>query len=92
MIASSSSSTSLFSIQALQNSLTADTQAAETPQVVASILPQKAIDEFALRFNAAMIEMLNTQGVSPSSPLSKKLRAYTTAGVVAPVQGTSRFV
>ncbi|WP_158747201.1 hypothetical protein [Acidisphaera sp. L21] len=91
MIANSTSPVSQFTTKALQNSLTADTQAAETPQVAAAILPQKAIDEFALRFNAAMIEMLTAEDVSPVSPLSKKLRAYTTAGV-APVQGTSRFV
>ena len=55
------------------------------------MIPQAAINEFALRLNVALIEMLNAQGVPNASPLSKKLRAYAAAGT-APVQTTSRFV
>ncbi len=89
MIASSRSSVSHS--QGLQNTLAAADQAIEQSPVAASLIPQVAIDEFALRFSAAMIEMLAGQGVSSASPLSKRLSAYTASGI-APVTATSRFV
>ena len=90
MIASSTSTPAQLATQTLQNSLTAGAQATEQTQVAAA-LSQIAINEFALRFNAAMIEMLTTQGAPTPSPLSKKLKAYSAAGV-ASIQATSRFV
>ena len=91
MIASSTSTLSQIATPNLQNPLTADAQATEQTQAVVAALSQIAINEFALRFNAAMIEVLTAQGVSNASPLSKKLRAYSGVGA-APVKTTSRFV
>ena len=91
MIANSTSAPPQFATQTLQNSLTADLHATEQTRVAAASLSQVAINEFALRFNAAMIEMLTNQGVSDASPLRKKLKAYSTAGV-APAGASSRFV
>ncbi len=92
MIANSTSTLSQFATPVLQNSLTADTQATESTQrTAAAALSQVAINEFALRFDAAMIEMLAAQGVSNASPLSKKLKDYTSPRI-GPVKTTSRFV
>ena len=91
MIASPPSALPHLAPQTLQNPLTAEDQAIENSPVVATMIPQAAINEFALRLNVALIEMLNAQGVPNASPLSKKLRAYAAAGN-APVQTTSRFV
>ncbi len=91
MIASSTSTPFQFAPKTLQNPLTAETQTADQPLVASAALSQTAIDEFALRFNAAMIEMLAAQGRSDASSIGKKLKAYSTAGV-APVKAASRFV
>ncbi len=90
MIASSTTTPSQLTTQNLQNSLTAEASATERSPVVAA-LSQAAVNEFALRFNAAVFEMLATQGVSSASPLSRRLKAYSPAGVAA-VAATSRFV
>ena len=91
MIASSTSTPTQFTPQSLQNLLTAEPQATEQTRDAVAALSPVAINEFALRFNAAVIEMLASQGNSNSSPLGKKLKAYSTAGV-APIKATSRFV
>ena len=91
MIASTPSPFAQFATPILQNTLTADIQASEQTRVAAASLSQVAINEFALRFNAAMIEMLTAQGVSNASPLGKKLKAYAAPSVAA-VEATSRFV
>lgn len=90
MFANSIPGVSQSTSQNLQNSLTADLSATKQTQGVEAMISQTAIEEFALRFNGAMIEMLAAQGVSATSPLSKKLRAYATAEV-APVKSTLRF-
>ena len=91
MIASTPSVAPVSATPTLQNSLTADAQLFQKTDVARAVIPQIALNEFALRFNASMIEMLNAEDVSPASPLSKKLRAYATAGV-RPARTASRLV
>ncbi len=78
MISNSASFAPVVSTQSLQTSLTADPQTTEQALAAVSLISQKAVDEFALRFNAAMVEMLNAQGAtSQTSPLGKRLKAYS---------------
>ena len=90
MIASSTFSLAQQTSQVLQNTLPADAQTTEQSRAASPLISQVAINEFALRFSSAMIEMLANEGVSPTSPLSKRLKAYAAAGV-APVGAASRF-
>ena len=91
MISSSTSTVSVSTPQSLQNSLTAVSETTESAQVVTSLLSQKAVDEFSLRFNAAMVEMLSAQGAtSQNSPLSKRLKAYASERD-APLRSTLRL-
>ena len=78
------------SAQGLQNSLKADPEMTERALAATSLIAQKAVDEFALRFNAAMVEMLNAEGAtSRNSPLNKRLRAYVSDDV--PLRSTLRL-
>ena len=90
MIPSSTPGAIQSASQGLQNALPADLSATKQTQIAETMISQRAVDEFALRFNAAMIAMLAAQGAPAASPLSKKLRVYATAGIV-PVRPKSRF-
>ncbi len=88
MISNSASVAPVFNAQSVQTSLTADPQTTEQALAATTLISQIAIDEFALRFNAAMFEMLNAQGAtSQNSPLSKRLKAYA-AGRDVPLRST----
>ena len=91
MISSSTSSQAISRAQSLQNSLTAVSETTESAPVANSLLSQKAVDEFSLRFNAAMVELLSAHGAtSENSPLSKRLKAYA-SGRDAPLRSTLRL-
>ncbi len=92
MISNSASVASVSSAQNLQNSLIAEPQTTEQALAVTAWIAQKAVDEFAQRVNAAMVEMLNAEGAtSQDSLLSKKLRAYSSKTDV-PLRSTLRMV
>ena len=78
-------------LSSLQTAVASDTQVAEQSNVTARLVSQAAVDEFTVRFSAALLAVLANEGVSPASPVSKRLKAY--AGTKVPtVSSTSRFV
>jgi hypothetical protein len=91
MISNSAAALPVFNAQSLQTSLTADPKTTEQALAATTLISQIAVDEFALRFNAAMVEMLNAQGAtSQTSPLSKRLKAYA-VGSDVPLRSTLRL-